>query len=684
MPNRLAQESSPYLRQHSGNPVDWYPWGEEALARARSEDRPILLSIGYSSCHWCHVMERESFENTETATIMNETFVNVKVDREERPDLDSVYMRAVQSITGHGGWPLTAFLTPEGVPYYGGTYFPPEPRHGVPSFRQVLRAASDAYRKRREDVRAAAERMRHLLDRSMLEDREVPEADEATMPDVLDGAFRLAVSQFDTVHGGFGSAPKFPQPMTLEFLLRYHHRTGNREALRMVSHTLQHMARGGIRDHLAGGFHRYSVDAGWLVPHFEKMLYDNALLARLYVCAFQVTGDSELKGTAEDTLDYLLTDFRAPGGAFFTARDADSEGEEGRYYVWEAGEIDALLATDEAHLFKRCYGVGPSGNFGGRSILHLAGDPCKVAASEGMGANELLAVLHRARQKLLEARMHRPPPFRDEKILASWNGLALRAFAEAGGALGRSDYTRVAREGAGFLLGELRKDGVLHRTLTDGRARVKGFLEDYAAVGGALLTLHEVTLEAEWLQEADWMATRMLDRFWDEDSGAFYDTSGESEPLVVRPRDVMDTAAPSGNSLAIELLARLGSLLDSHRYRNVTTRALARELPSLRRFPLAFGRLLSVMETQVRGPVQIAIVGDLADAPTQDLLRAALAPYLPHRVIAGREPGAPPPLPTPLLDGRDPPGGRPAAWVCRHYACQAPTTDPWQLAASLS
>jgi uncharacterized protein YyaL (SSP411 family) len=687
VPNRLANETSPYLLQHADNPVEWYPWGEEALSRAREENRPILLSIGYSACHWCHVMERESFQDPETARFMNEGFVNIKVDREERPDIDSIYMRAVQAMTGHGGWPLTAFLTPEGAPFYGGTYFPPSPRHGIPSFRQVLEAARSAYASRRDAVRSAAGRMTALLERSMAERPDgipvaVPEIPGAQLPDAV---FTLASAQFDREHGGFAGAPKFPQPVFLDFLLRYYDRTGRDEALELTTLTLRRMARGGIYDHLGGGFHRYSVDASWLVPHFEKMLYDNALLARLYANAHQLTGDPGFRRTSEGVLDYLLTDLRDPGGGFYSARDADSEGVEGQFYLWSPSEVEELLPPEEARLFRRCYDVNLGGNFEGRSILHLPHEVEAVARSEGMDLEDLEGVLDKSREVLREARSRRIPPLRDEKIIASWNGLTIRALAEAGGALARESYIGVARGAAGFVLDQLRRDHRLLRSVKDGVARIPGFLEDYASVGNALLTLHEATLEPCWLDEAVWMADRILESFWSEETSTLYDTPEDGEPLLVRPRDVADSATPSGNSLAIELLVRLARVLDSSRYREVGERALASERASMERYPLAFGRLLSVLEALLASPLEIAIIGDRSDPRTVELRKAALRPFIANRVLSGRDPAEPSAvsMSTPLLDARELVDGAPAAYVCREYACEAPVTRPHELARLL-
>ncbi len=679
MANRLSQESSPYLLQHAHNPVDWYPWGEEALERARAEDRPILLSIGYSACHWCHVMERESFEDPGIAAVMNELFVNIKVDREERPDIDQIYMKAVQAMTGGGGWPLTAFLTPDGVPYYGGTYFPPEPRHGMPSFRQVLQAAATAYRDRPEEVRTAGGKLLEALRQAAAAQGGHADAGVGA----LDAAFAALSRQYDPVHGGFGRAPKFPQPVTLELLLRHHLRTGDPRALEMVVHTLRRMAAGGLRDHLGGGFHRYSVDARWLVPHFEKMLYDNALLARVYLDAFRATGDGDLRAIAEDTLDYMASDLLDAQGGFYAARDADSEGEEGLFYVWEPSQVDAVLDPEDAALFKRLYDVTDAGNFEGRNILHLPHEPAAVAASTGLEPRELGERMEHARARLLKARAEREAPFRDEKVLTSWSAMAVRAFAEAGATLGRADYVEVAERGADFLCTHLRPGGQLKRSWKDGRARIPAFLEDFAALGNALLSVHAATLQPRWLDTTRTLVDEMLARFWDEDQGTVFDTPVDGERLILRPRDPMDNATPSGSSLAAELLLRAGHLFDD---RGLEERALSifrGDRSALERYGPAFGRMLSALDRSLAPPLEIAIVGPRDSAATRDLVQAAHAHSHRNATVAGFDPddGAPA---TPLLEGRTMVEGRAAAYVCRGYACRLPVSEPEALAAEIA
>jgi uncharacterized protein len=673
--NRLAHETSPYLLQHAHNPVDWYPWGEEALALARGEDKPILLSIGYSACHWCHVMERESFEDPAVAALMNERFVSIKVDREERPDLDSIYMRAVQLLTGRGGWPLTAFLTPDGRAFFGGTYFPPEPRHGMPSFPQVLTAVSDAFRNRRDEVERGSGQLLEALkgpesgDAGGLEQGELDARGKA----ILEHAVRFLAGQFDPTHGGFGPAPKFPQPTTLEVLLRQYHRAGDGEALDMAVRTLRGMARGGIRDHLGGGFHRYSVDGRWLVPHFEKMLYDNGLLARVYLHAFQITRDPELREGATSTLDYILEDLRGPEGGFHSARDADSEGEEGLFYLWRPEEVDEILGKEEGELFRRAYDVSEVGNFEGSNILHLPRSLESIATTEAIPLEELVESLRRSREALKEARTRREPPFRDEKVLVSWNSFALRALAEAGAVLGREDYLEAARANASFLLDALREGGRLRRTWKDGSAKVPAFLEDYAGLGNALLTLHESTLEPRWLVDALDLAEQVIQLFWDEDEGIFYDSPHDGEALVIRPRDIMDNATPSGNSLAVELLLRAAAFTGSEGLREPALRTLIREAGSMRRFPSAFGRLLSALTLQLDPPVEVVLLGEPGEAGLKEMLGAAHEIYLPNRVVGGGDPEGLPPFP--LFQGREPRNGKATAYVCRHFTCSAPIHD---------
>jgi uncharacterized protein len=607
MANRLANETSPYLLQHKDNPVDWYPWSEEALSKARDEDRPILLSVGYSACHWCHVMERESFEDEETARMMNEHFVNIKVDREERPDIDSIYMAAVQALTRHGGWPMTVFLTPEGSPFYGGTYFPPVPSRGMPSFKQLLLGVADAYENRRAEVLQSAGSVRDFLQASTA--AAMPES-EATNAELLDRAAGSLLSELDRRFGGFGAAPKFPQAMNLEVLLRHHKRTGDRSALDAVELTLRSMANGGIYDQLGGGFARYSVDTYWLVPHFEKMLYDNALLSRLYLETYQATGDAFYRRIAEETLDYVLRDMTSEGGGFYSAEDADSEGVEGRFYVWTPEELVAALGTDEANLAARYWDVTERGNFEDKNILHVPHPPEAVAEECGLSPEELRDRISEIRDKLFAVREKRIRPGRDEKILAAWNGLMLRSFALAARVTGREDYREAAVKNAAFIVEKMKEDGRIHRSYKDGRARFNGYLEDYAMVADGLVAVYEATFETRWLVEADELMDAVSELFWDEEMRAFFDTPADHEELVTRPRDVYDNAAPSGTSVATAVLLELSLLLDRADYRQRAEDILEGLTGGMEKIPGAFGRLLCALDFCASEPREIAIIGE--------------------------------------------------------------------------
>ncbi len=677
--NRLIYETSPYLRQHAHNPVDWYPWGEEALRRAREEDKPILLSIGYSACHWCHVMERESFENEQIAALMNQHFVNIKVDREERPDLDALYMGAVQAMTQHGGWPLTVFLTPDGVPFYGGTYFPPEPRHGMPGFPQVLLAVADAYRNRRGDVVAQAARVRKFLEQA---NRSLPGRQDLLQETLLSQATTAALRQLDPRYGGFGGAPKFPQPMTLEFLLRAWKRWSDPQPLHAVELTLEQMARGGIYDQLGGGFHRYSVDARWLVPHFEKMLYDNALLARLYLHAYQATGKVLYRRVAEETLDYVVREMTGPHGGFYSSQDADSEGVEGKFYLWTPEEVAAVLGERDARAFNALYDVTPQGNFEHRSILHLERPLDEVAAELGMAPAELEAVVAWARPKLYAAREQRVRPGRDEKVITAWNGLMLRAFAEAARVLERPDYRGLAVRNAEFVLGTLWQNGRLLRTFKDGQARIPAYLEDYALYSGGLLTLYEATFDPRWFRAARELADQMLALFWEPGDEAFYDTGHDQEQLVARPREVTDNAMPSGNSAAVETLLRLATFTGNAEYQRPAATVLRSLAEQLRQYPTAFGHLLEALDFYLSTPKEIVVLGPQPREDTQALLRTVFQRYLPNKVVAGAD-GPSSQVVVPLLDGREPLDGRATAFVCERFTCALPTSDPAVLASQL-
>jgi uncharacterized protein YyaL (SSP411 family) len=629
--NRLAQETSPYLLQHADNPVDWYPWGDEALARARAEDKPILLSVGYAACHWCHVMEHESFEDPETAELMNERFVCVKVDREERPDVDGLYMEAVVTMTGHGGWPMTVFLTPDGRPFYGGTYFPPEPRFNMPSFRQLLLAVDQAYREKRADL----ERQADALVGAIRDASAVGPSLEPLTSELLTRAVSALAAQFDPEHGGFGRAPKFPPASNLEFLLR----TGRDDALKMVTKTLDGMAAGGMYDLVGGGFHRYSVDERWLVPHFEKMLYDNALLAGLYLHASVVTGDGGYRRVAEETLDYMVRELRLPEGGFASAQDADTAGIEGLTYTWTPEEVeDAALLQPFEH---------------GRFIL-------RGQLSESL------------RRSLLEERQRREQPQRDDKVVTAWNGLALAAFAEASWRLERADYGEIAVDLAGFLLKQMSdEDGGLLRTYRDGSAKIAGYLEDYANVANGLLELHWATGELRWLDEAHRLVT-YAETFADPERGGYF---VDDHGLIARRKEFDDHPTPSGNSMMAYVLLRLGRIYGDAEMEKRAVEIFRLARPLVERAPTAVGHLLCALDLHFSTPREIAVVG-----PSDDLRRSALDGFQPNSVYAFSD------EPTdriPLLAGKGLVDGSPAAYVCERFACQAPVTSPQELLTAL-
>jgi uncharacterized protein YyaL (SSP411 family) len=651
MPNRLAQETSPYLLQHRDNPVDWYPWGPEALARAREEDRPVLLSVGYSACHWCHVMERESFEDPETAAYMNEHFVCVKVDREERPDVDAIYMEAVQAISGRGGWPMTVFLDPDGVPFYGGTYFPPDESRGMPSFRMVMEAVIDTFATKRDELRERAPQIRARLGAigAVEPDPEAPDAG------VLDQAIEGLRDAADLERGGFGGAPKFPPASALELLLA----RGERE---IVETTLDAMLAGGIYDQLGGGFSRYSVDAAWLVPHFEKMLYDNTLLARAYLHGWQALGHERYRRVCEETLDWALREMRGPEGGFFSALDADSEGEEGRFYVWTPAQVREALGEDAQALID-FYGVTEHGNFEDSNVLHLAGG---AEAAEPAGLGE-------ARRALLETRAKRIRPGLDDKRLASWNALAIAALAEAGAVLGREDYLDAARRCAEFVLTSMRDpEGRLLRTYKDGEARLNAYLEDHAFLLEALLTLYEATFETRWFDQARVLADTMIARFGDPDRGGFYSTSDDHETLIARRKEIGDHPIPSGNSSAAFGLLRLSALTGDRAYEQQAESVFRLFAKPAAQHPEPFAHLLRALDFHLSPTKEVALVGDDL-APFEAVVRSA---FRPHLVLAGGPQGTETPA---LLQGRTTVDGHPAAYVCEHFTCKAPTTDPQSL-----
>jgi uncharacterized protein YyaL (SSP411 family) len=679
--NRLSKETSPYLLQHAHNPVDWYAWGEEAFERARQENKPVLLSIGYSACHWCHVMEHESFENEEIAKLMNDNFVNIKVDREERPDLDQIYMNAVQMMTQHGGWPMTVFLTPEGVPFYGGTYFPPEDRYNMPGFPRVLLGVADAYRSRPDEVTETAVSILAEL-RNMGQARE---SNEILNTEILDAAERRIAASYDPVYGGFGNAPKFPAAMNLEFLLRQYHRNGRSETLLMIEHTCRKMAEGGMYDQLGGGFHRYSTDARWLAPHFEKMLYDNALLSRLYLHVYQQTKSDFYKRIAEETLDYVLREMTDERGGFYSTQDADSEGHEGKFFVWTIDEVKKILGEEDGALFSAFYDVTEGGNFEGKNILHVSRSVEEVAKKSGATVERLQEVLTRGRRELFVTRERRIKPDRDEKVLTAWNGLMLASFAEAAAVLERKDYLDAAEKNAVFVLENLKRDGLLLRTYKDNQSKLNGYLDDYAFYIDGLTTLYQATGKLRWLEEARTLTEQMIEEFWDIEDGGFFYTGKSHEELIVRSKDYFDNATPSGNSVAAEVLLHMAALTANEDYsrKAVTIFRLLRD--ALTRYASAFGRLLGALDFYLSTPKEIAIFGENESQETRALLREVWTRYLPNKIVAQMDDDNKQAVEiVPLLRDRTMIDGRATAYVCEHYTCQQPVTSATELARQLS
>ncbi|MDH4111196.1 MAG: thioredoxin domain-containing protein [Actinomycetota bacterium] len=680
-PNRLAGEASPYLLQHARNPVDWFPWGEEALQKAADEDKPIFLSIGYAACHWCHVMERESFEDEATAALMNEHFVSIKVDREERPDLDGIYMNAAQAMTGQGGWPLSAFLTPAGEPFHAGTYFPPEPRHGLPAFRDLLRGIAEAWRERREEVVDQGTRVAQAIARAAT----LPTGGRALDEAIADAAVATLRQTFDGRWGGFGGAPKFPQAMTLEFLLRRAVR-GSLGALEIVTITLDHMADGGIYDHLGGGFARYSTDERWHVPHFEKMLYDNAQLLQLYTRSWQVTGDERYRTVAVETAEYLLREMQHAEGGFFSSQDADSDGVEGKFFTWSWAELVGLVGESVA----RAFGATPEGNWSGEhgptNVLWRPRPIDELASTLGLGADELAAEVADARTVLLEARASRVRPATDDKVLAAWNGMAIAAFAEAGRALGETAYTDAAVRAASFVLAHLRDDtGRLLRSWRNGVAGRPGFADDHALMASACLTLYETTFEVAWFERALELVDELRQSFLDREAGGFFQTGSSTEALLVRPKELYDNATPSGNSVAADVLLRLAAITGNAELEADAESALRLVGEALERAPGAFGHALCALDRWLGPHREVAIVGDPADDDTLALVaEATVRRFRPNLVLAVARPDDERATrAVPLLRGRDAAGGAATAYVCEGFACRLPVTDPAAMADQL-
>ncbi len=671
MPNRLAQENSPYLLQHKDNPVDWYPWGDEALNKAKQENKPIFLSIGYAACHWCHVMERESFEDPQTAAMMNEHFINIKVDREERPDLDHIYMDAVVSLTGQGGWPMSVFLTPSGKPFYGGTYFPPARRYGMPSFMEVLSQISQVWQQKPEELEESGEKLlQHIQRRSSM-----PTPDDTAQldPTVLDQAAQKIAESYDWKHGGWGRAPKFPQPMTILFLLRRASR-GDHMALEIATHALDAMASGGMYDLIGGGFARYSVDDDWLVPHFEKMLYDNAQLARAYLHAYLLTGKPLYRQVCEETLDFNLREMTHPQGGFFSSIDADSEGEEGLFYTWTYEELHNLLDEEEFLAMSQAYSISQQGNFEGRIVLQHQGTP-----AERPGLSPSLLSAH---QKLFEARSSRVRPATDDKVLTAWNAWMNLAYSEVARYLNRPDYLEAARKNLQFLLNNLYQDSHLLRSWREGKALHQAYLEDYASLALACFSLYQSDPNPDWYQHAAELSSQTLERFYDQEAG-FYDTASDHQELILRPQESQDNATPSGSSLAVQALLQLAAYTGNGNHYDLAASILGPLEQVFATYPTAFGNWLCALDFAHAEIKEVAILGTADDPAARRLIEMVWSSFRPDCILAA----SPVPVPEhapPLLENRVLIEGRPTAYVCQHFSCQQPTTDAEELAQQLS
>ena len=680
--NRLAKESSPYLLQHAHNPVDWWPWCDEAFEAARAQNKPIFLSIGYSACHWCHVMAHESFENPDIAAIVNEHFISIKVDREERPDVDTLYMSAVQMMTGGGGWPLTVFLTPDRKPFFGGTYFPPTDRYGRPGFPSLLTRVAEAWKTQRDDIEKSAQQLTDAVQKSAAG---TPPGQNLPGLASLEQAMAQWRQTFDRTRGGFGGAPKFPPSGALGVLLRQHARTGEDDLLAMVTTTLDAMARGGMYDQLGGGFHRYSVDAEWLVPHFEKMLYDNALLSRVYLEAYQVTGNPFYRRIATEIFEYVLRDMTDDAGGFHSAEDADSEGEEGLFYIWSEKEIDEALPAEDAEIFKAFYDVTPGGNFEGHSILNVPRPMGQFAESRGLTPAQVDAQLAPSRVALMKIRDCRVRPGLDDKVLADWNGMMISSLAIGYQVLGDARYLAAAERAASFVLGEMMQDDVLLHTYRKGQAKLPAYLDDYAQMANALIDLYESSFDPRWIRAARGLTATMLAQFEDPDGGGLFLTSDQHRHLLARTKPFQDGAIPSGNAVAALLLMRLSALTGEAPYSRVADDIMRGAQPMLDRYPSALSHSLLALDFVLSSPVEIAIIG-AADSPGTDaLLTAVRRRFLPGKVLALSAAPVKPETATliPLLAERGQVDGSPTAYVCRNFACQAPVTDAAALGALL-
>ena len=671
MSNRLIHETSPYLLQHSENPVDWYPWCNEALEKSKEEDKPILLSIGYSSCHWCHVMEKESFENDSIAEIMNEHFVNIKVDREERPDLDYIYMSAVQSISGHGGWPMTVFLTPERQPFFAGTYFPPEDRRGMAGFPKVLLSVSDVFKNRRDEVKSVSDgivqRIEEINFRKFY--------DGGMEIDSLVNAKNALIKEFDSNYGGIGTEPKFPQPMIYEFLLRRYYYDSEDQVKKVLIKTLDSMMCGGIYDQLRGGFHRYSTDMFWLIPHFEKMLYDNALLAKLYLNAHQIFQKTEYSEVVTQILDYVRDEMLLKNGGISSSQDADSDLGEGIYFAWRPDEIEAILGKTNGDLVNKYFGVTEKGNFEGRSILSLPTKTDDFIWKENLDKQFFKTLLDDAKDKMLQVRSQRNAPETDDKILCSWNSLMISSYAKSGIALGSHEYVSLAKNAGDFIEKNMISKRKLFHSYRDGILKSSGYLEDYSFFGIACLDLHEATFDSKWLRNAIWLAQQIIEMFWDGEKDMLFDTSSSNEDLILRPRDIYDNAMPCGSSIAAELLYKVGLITGDDKFLQIAKSSVDDILPVAEKVPSGLGQWLCSADLMMYDTKEIVIIGDPKDSKTFDFVTKANSIYLPSKIVVVCSDLDPLIEELLFLKGKKMLNGLPTAFVCQNYECKEPTND---------
>jgi uncharacterized protein len=665
--NRLIDETSPYLLQHAHNPVDWYPWGPEALDKARQENKPIFLSIGYSACHWCHVMAHESFEDEETAKLMNQWFINIKVDREERPDVDAVYMKALVELTGHGGWPLSIFLTPDQEPFYAGTYFPPSKKYNRPGFSEILQQVHEQYTGKKDEIQSRVKTIMGKLNQSPSEKN----SGELPATDLIDQAFQMLESRHDPEHGGFGQGMKFPEPMVYTLLLRHWQRTGSQEAMEILDKSLTCMAEGGIYDHLAGGFHRYSTDKEWIVPHFEKMLYDNGLLAKLFVEMFQATKQDIYKDTAVGTLDYILREMTSDEGPFFASMDADTAGGEGEYYVWELKEVLNLLGPEHAKLFARAYGITPSGKFEKKNVLHIKESMEKVSEGEGRAIFEVQHILKKGKQTLWEARDKREKPATDEKIITAWNGLMITAFSKAASVFGEQKYCEAARRSAQFIWDHQWSEKGLLRIYKDGQSKISGCLDDYAYFLEALLALYEASFEYGWIEKAGRVADKMIAEFWDETDGGFFMTGNSQDQLIARLKNPADEAVPSANAIAAHSLVQLEHLTGQKEYRQKVEDMLKAFQPRMERSPAAHTGLLAALDYYLASPTEVVFAGPKDDKAFQEMRATVQEDFRPHKVLLWNE-NEKTKNELPLTEGRSAVGGKATVYLCQKQTCHPP------------